>query len=264
MTYGIETYRRMSDFEFYLRTGCYRGPNLTDTSPEQKFNPWHDPEDGRFTFRNGGRHYGPGSTFRGGGGSVGGAGATGSWDIPKPQPKPERTPNGKPDKILAQLAARTTAQSPARMPHAPRPFVPIQRNGYTYQIGVLRRPRDISGDLQNGPHERRSRRAQLQAGGTERRPTDDGGHYIARRFNGPRDAFNHFAQDRNFNRGAYREMESEWGREIASGRKVHVRIIPRYRDDSQRPSSIRVISTIGSERIIRDFPNEPSGGQHGR
>ncbi len=42
---------------------------------ELKYNPWHDTEDGKFTFAGQGRNYG---------GSFGGGGATGSWDKPKP------------------------------------------------------------------------------------------------------------------------------------------------------------------------------------
>ena len=69
--------------------------------------------------------------------------------------------------------------------------------------------------------------AKLQAG--RLRATDDGGHYIARRFNGPTDAFNHFAQNANFNRGGYRALEDRWAKAIRDGKKVRVKIIPFYR-----------------------------------
>lgn len=39
-----------STFELYLRTGLRARPGV-----ELKFNPWHDPLDGRFTFAPGGR-----------------------------------------------------------------------------------------------------------------------------------------------------------------------------------------------------------------
>ena len=50
----------------------------------------------------------------------------------------------------------------------------------------------------------RSRTVQAQAAGVERQHSDDGGHYVAALFNGPTDAFNHFAQNANFNRGGYK------------------------------------------------------------
>ncbi|MEQ1551876.1 DNA/RNA non-specific endonuclease [Sphingorhabdus sp.] len=82
---------------------------------ELKYNPWHDPDDGKFTHEGQGRHFGGGgasgswdgpppkktgrSSFGGrgasgpwgkpkiqtGGGSFGGGGASGSWDKPKPK-----------------------------------------------------------------------------------------------------------------------------------------------------------------------------------
>jgi hypothetical protein len=46
-------------FERYLRTGI-RLPARA-TAVEVKFNPWHDPENGRFTFSGQGRYFGDGS-----------------------------------------------------------------------------------------------------------------------------------------------------------------------------------------------------------
>jgi hypothetical protein len=38
------------------------------------------------------------------------------------------------------------------------------------------------------PSQGRNKAAHLKAGGKDRRPTDVGGHYLGRRFNGPLDA----------------------------------------------------------------------------
>lgn len=48
-------------FSAWLRTGRLPSPR-SDDGIELKFNPWHDPENGRFTFANTGRHYGWGRT----------------------------------------------------------------------------------------------------------------------------------------------------------------------------------------------------------
>ena len=73
---------RPSKFELFLRTGRLTAPI---SSVEIKFNPWHDPDDGRFAFAGRGRHF-PGGRqrrveagFQGGGGNGGGGGASGSW-----------------------------------------------------------------------------------------------------------------------------------------------------------------------------------------
>jgi hypothetical protein len=41
-------------FEYFLRTGRLLPPQASSRAVEQKFNPYHDPRDGRFTFAPGG------------------------------------------------------------------------------------------------------------------------------------------------------------------------------------------------------------------
>lgn len=48
--------KQRSDFEIYLRTGRRIAAERDVT--ELKFNPWHDPDDGRFTFAGQGRYFG--------------------------------------------------------------------------------------------------------------------------------------------------------------------------------------------------------------
>ena len=55
---SFQTLRQRREFAYWLRTGRLGNG---DTSPEFKFNPWHDPADGRFTWANSGRFYGQGS-----------------------------------------------------------------------------------------------------------------------------------------------------------------------------------------------------------
>ena len=82
-------------FEAYLRTGRLVRCSSVSPHAEVKFNPWHDPDDGRFTFAGTGRYFGGSdrSSFRPGGGSFGGGGATGSLGLPKPNvPTTNRRP----------------------------------------------------------------------------------------------------------------------------------------------------------------------------
>jgi hypothetical protein len=110
----------------------------------------------------------------------------------------------------------------------------------------------------------RSRTAQSRAGGTERRSGDDGGHYVAARFNGPSDAFNHFAQDAKINRGRYRLLEDEWAREKRGGRHVTVKIVPQFTGGSIRPSAINIWWTTAGERRSIKIPNERAEKPGGR
>ena len=102
-------------------------------------------------------------------------------------------------------------------------------------------------------------RTEALAGGADRRPTDDGGHYIAARLNGPTDLFNHFAQDANFNRGVFRILESEWDRDSRAGRKVFIMLVPHYVGSSQRPDSVLVTWSMNGKKRRRNFANESGG-----
>ena len=53
----ISAEQRRRGFNAWLRTGRW-SPSGATGAREVKFNPWHDPDDGRFTFANTGRYYG--------------------------------------------------------------------------------------------------------------------------------------------------------------------------------------------------------------
>lgn len=255
---SIESERRRT-FSVWLRTGRLPVAHGAD-GRELKFNPWHDPRDGRFTFAGTGKYYaqgwGDGGFTGGGGGKSGGGGATGpGWETAEERKQRER-------------AARARAATPAAAPKKPTPIqavssakpiktrVTLTRNGYAFELDANAKVREISGEVDMAQKPHRSRTAQARAGGTDRRPTDDGGHYIAPRFNGPTDAFNHFAQDANFNRGKYRALEDEWERERKKGKKVWIKIVPNYEGPSQRPSMIDVWFEVDGIRKSVKFPNE--------
>lgn len=133
------------------------------------------------------------------------------------------------------------------------------KNGYDFHIDVAARGRRIFGPLSLAVSPVRSRHNQAQAGKPNRLEGDDGGHFIAARFNGPSDSFNHFAQNSNFNRGSYRVMEDSWARELRAGHKIFVDIEPLYHGTSKRPYQINVHWEIDGERTSQKFPNEAKG-----
>ena len=199
--------------------------------------------------------------MRGGGGDFGGGGAARGWERPEP------TRRQAPRQTLPALDGRL--ERPVKKPLPPiRPVQPVSapsaplrtevRNGYTYAIDSRDRTVRVSGVLTVAAQPTRSRTAQARAGGSERRSSDDGGHYIAARFNGPTEAFNHFAQDANFNRGSYRALEDQWAKAKRAGKKVTVRIVPYYARLSIRPSTIDVWFTIDGHEESLKFPNGPA------
>jgi HK97 family phage portal protein len=83
---------------------------------EFKFNPWHDTENGQFTFK------GQGQRFAGGGGSFGGGGASGGWSKPKPKRKnPGVKPRPRQRITVAPLPPPTPRGTEGVTPQKPKP-----------------------------------------------------------------------------------------------------------------------------------------------
>jgi phage tail protein X len=133
------------------------------------------------------------------------------------------------------------------------------RNGYQYEFDGSDRVSSVEGDLVRNPSQGRNRTGQLNAGGEYRLPDDQGGHFIGRRFDGPLQDFNHFAQNGNFNMGAYRSLEDSWSAALDEGSSVRVRIEPSYPGESLRPDTLRVQYWIDGAPNEVYFYNRPGG-----
>lgn len=245
-----------SEFEIYLRTGVVLAS--TDPSLALKYNPWHDIEDGRFTRADMGRKFPP--KFGGfGSGRSGAGGASEPWDTTEesgPRPNPKRSASSVNSPPIPSSAAKPQRDDTVQTAPPTSPVVEtLRRNGYAFGVDAQFRTRQITGTLTNGPRSKRSRSMQTQAGKPERLPSDDGGHYIATRFNGPPEKFNHFAQDSNVNRGRYRALEDQWSRDIAGGKVVTVDIRPRFNRGLARPFRIDVIWHTNNVKQSIKVPN---------
>jgi HK97 family phage portal protein len=238
---------------------------------ELKFNPWHDAQNGRFThqgqgnrFAGGGGSFGGGQSGGGGasgswakpktkpgGGSFGGGGASGSWDKPEPKKLPAKpSPRKKeavnpPPKVLLPKTGSTTIPKTRK----------VTSNGYHFELDEQNRTVRARGELRLDGGQTRNPRRQREEGKPDRLGSDEGGHFIARQFGGPKEAINLFAQDRNFNRSGYAQLENEWRRNLQAGKKVEVDIRAYYSRGSKRPDVIHVTYYIDGKRIPQRFPN---------
>ena len=79
--------------------------------------------------------------------------------------------------------------------------------------------------------------AQRKAGGAYRRETDDGGHLIGARFSGSPQKENLEAQDRNLNRGGYKQMENRWAEEQKAGNQIYAHVESFRSNGSERPDA---------------------------
>jgi hypothetical protein len=194
-------------------------------------------------------------------GRFAGGGATGSWDEPGTLSPQQSVPDAVADPVGQATPTANARQSEARgrQPVGSERWRKVDRNGYRYEIDEQNRTRRVSGEITLNPEQGRSPTAQRAAGGGDRRETDHGGHYIARRFNGPTEAFNHFAQDASFNRRDYAKLENQWERAKRQGKQVRVKIVPVYEGKSQRPSALNVWFYIDGKEGSHQLPNEPKG-----
>jgi hypothetical protein len=135
----------------------------------------------------------------------------------------------------------------------------VTRNGYRFTIDAKGRTTEVRGRVVANPKQGRNHKAQLAAGGGDRRPTDVGGHYVGRRFNGPLDAFNHFAQDKNFNNSAYKALENKWQKALDDGKHVDIVIKGVHEGDSLRPSKMEIEYAINGIVKQRTLYNEAGG-----
>ncbi len=151
--------------------------------------------------------------------------------------------------LLKQSVKPAPAQQTTSQPVPPRGSVgnglyvrstPVTKNGYDYHVDGKGRVTKAEGDLTLNKEQARNPKAQLEAGGADRLADDQGGHYMGRRFNGPTDEINHFAQNGNFNQGTYKALENSWERALNNGQSVRVEITPTYIGDSLRPSTLTV------------------------
>jgi DNA/RNA non-specific endonuclease len=132
-------------------------------------------------------------------------------------------------------------------------------NGYDYEFDGSSRIDHVEGDL-NREDSIRNRAHQSGAGGIDRLPDDDGGHIVGNRFGPPGEEFNYIAQNRNVNRGEYRQLENDWAQLLAGGHTVRVEWDFKYTGDSQRPDGFTVRYRVdGGEPIVRPFRNSPGG-----
>ncbi|MDT4847456.1 DNA/RNA non-specific endonuclease [compost metagenome] len=136
----------------------------------------------------------------------------------------------------------------------------VKKNGYTYHLDENGRVTKVEGDLKLNKGQGRNPATQKQAGGPDRLPDDQGGHYIGRRFDGPKDDFNHFAQNGNFNNSAYKKLENSWERALKDGKSVRVEISPSFKGGSLRPDTLKVRQWIDRKpQPLRVFRNAPGG-----
>lgn len=84
---------------------------------------------------------------------------------------------------------------------------------------------------------------------------DQGGHIIARIFNGPGEQVNYVPQTAALNNGEWKTMEKKWKDALSEGKKVEVDIQIIYDSDSKRPKRFLVEYKITNEPTVQRIFN---------
>ena len=109
------------------------------------------------------------------------------------------------------------------------------------------------------PENTRDISAQLQAGGEDRRPQDQGGHIVSRDLNGDSGAGNLVSMDYRINQSDYRRMENDIKGMLDEGKEVARKTELTYSGESKRPDIITTTVKTDENLFIYKFDNNMDG-----
>ncbi len=140
------------------------------------------------------------------------------------------------------------------------PNTTYELNGNTYTTDEQGRIIRCEAHPERSPENPRDVNAQLQAGGEDRRPSDQGGHIVGRDLNGDGGAGNLVAMDSKINQSDYKRMENDIKAALDEGKDVSVTTDINYSGDSKRPDTITVTVTADGVKTVYKFDNNLDGG----
>mgnify|MGYP000670105364 FL=1 len=140
------------------------------------------------------------------------------------------------------------------------PNTTYELNGNTYTTDEQGRIIRCEATPERSPENPRDVNAQLQAGGKDRRPSDQGGHIVGRDLNGDGGAGNLVAMDSKINQSDYKRMENDIKAALDEGKDVTVTTDISYSGDSKRPDTIIVTVIADEVKTVYKFDNNLDGG----
>jgi hypothetical protein len=144
-----------------------------------------------------------------------------------------------------------------------KPNITYKLNGSVYTTDNQGRIIRCEAKPQRSPENPRDNEAQRNAGGTDRRPNDQGGHIVGRDMNGDGGAGNLVAMDSRINQSDYKRMENDVKAALDEGKDVTMNTTITYEGDSKRPDKIVVTVTIDGEKRVYKYDNNLDGSLKG-
>ena len=139
------------------------------------------------------------------------------------------------------------------------PNITYELNSNTYTTDEQGRIIGCKAHPERSPENPRDVKAQLQAGGKDRRPSDQGGHIVGRDLNGDGGAGNLVAMDYRINQSDYKRMENDIKTALDEGKDVTVTTDISYSGDSKRPDTITVTVIADRFKTVYKFDNNLDG-----
>lgn len=140
------------------------------------------------------------------------------------------------------------------------PNTTYELNGNIYTTDEQGRIIQCEAYPERSPENPRDINAQLQAGGEDRRPSDQGGHIVGRDLSGDGGDGNLVAMDSKINQSDYKRMENDVKTALDEGKTVTVTTDIKYSGDSKRPDIITVTVTANGAKTVYKFDNNLDGG----
>jgi hypothetical protein len=140
-----------------------------------------------------------------------------------------------------------------------QPNITYELNGNTYTTDEKGRIIGCVAKPVRSPENPRDNEAQRQAGGEDRRLSDQGGHIVGRDMNGDGGIGNLIAMDSRINQSDYKCMENNIKASLDEGKDVTTKTEMTYSDDSERPDIITVTVTVDGKDTVYIFDNNLDG-----
>lgn len=135
------------------------------------------------------------------------------------------------------------------------PNTSYKLNGNTYITDDKGRIVHCEAKPHRSPENPRDNDAQMEAGGDDRHPNDQGGHIIGRDLNGDGGGGNLVAMDSRINQSDYKRMENDIKSALDEGKEVFSTTEITYSGDSERPDKIITTVTVDGKDTIYKFDN---------
>ena len=123
---------------------------------------------------------------------------------------------------------------------------------------------DVQAKPTRTPENARDGDAQKDAGGSDRREGDQGGHIVGRDMGGDGGEGNLVAMDSKINQSDYKRMENDIKRALDDGKEVTTHTEISYSGDSERPDIVKVTVTVDEKETAYTFDNNIDGSLRGK